>query len=216
MGIFPINASGERKRGCSPEALRASARGIAEACSPKCVDVFEPARIDKDVSIEETMKTLVALQREGFFQHIGLSECAALTLKRASSIAPISTVEVEISPMAWEEETQRVIETSAQVGAIILAYSPIGRGALAGTAWKDTPELLRLHSPRFQEETYHHNQRLTVQLGDMAVKKNVTTAQLSIAWVASLGGFVFHVLSFFSTSADFNHRSPPRSHSRLE
>lgn len=71
MGIFPTSSGSPGERGCSPLQLRASAEGIAKALAPKRVDVFEPGRVDKSIPIEEVMKSLVSLQKEGHFDYVG-------------------------------------------------------------------------------------------------------------------------------------------------
>ena len=71
------------------------------------MDLFEMARVPPNVSIEDAIKTLVELKDEGHFQHIGMSECTAATLRRAHAVHPIATVEIEVSLWSYEEETKR-------------------------------------------------------------------------------------------------------------
>lgn len=71
------------------------------------MDLFESARIPQNVSLEDMMKTLVGLKKEGHFQHIGLSECGASSLRKAHAIHPITTVEIEVNLWSYEEETKK-------------------------------------------------------------------------------------------------------------
>ena len=110
-----------------PENLRRSVDTCISALrGKKKIDVFQPARVDKAYTIEDIVKTLVELKNEGKFDHIGLSECSAATLRRAhavraffvhlrrfvssnpySQVHPIAIVEIEISPTSYEEETKK-------------------------------------------------------------------------------------------------------------
>lgn len=92
----------------SPENLRRSVDAINAALrGTKRLDLFESARVDPKVPIEEAVKTLSALIKEGKFDHIGLSECKAETVKRAHAVHPITAVEIEVSPSSYEEETKK-------------------------------------------------------------------------------------------------------------
>lgn len=172
----------------SADALRRSAEGCARLLHPHRVDVFEFGRIDRNVPLEEALKTLLVLQKEGLFDHIGLSECSAGTLRRASAVAPITTVEIEVSPIAWEEETKKVLSTAAETGSVILAYSPMGRGLITAKNWDDLNPMVRKMFPRFSEENYAHNKHLGEKIAALAEQRALTPAQVSISWVKNLGG----------------------------
>ncbi|ORX35307.1 NADP-dependent oxidoreductase domain-containing protein [Kockovaella imperatae] len=188
MGGFKANAGPPSMQpDSSSEALRLSVEGNAKALSPKRMDVFELGRIDKSVPIEEAMKTLVKLRDEGWFDYIGLSECSAATLERAVTVSPILTVEIEISPMAWEEETRKVLAVAEKPGvnAAILAYSPMGRGAFVGISYEDIPAIVKKMFPRFQEENWANNKKLQDKLKVLAEQCGVPINQLALAWVLS-------------------------------
>nr|VWO98862.1 Serine/threonine-protein phosphatase (EC [Ganoderma boninense] len=151
------------------------------------------ARVDPKVPLEEMMQTLVQLKNEGKFDHIGMSECRAETLRRANEIHRIAAVEIEVSLWSYEEETKNVIATSAELGIPVIAYSPLGRGLLTGTisnpndlAEKD----FRRTFDRFQEETMKHNQAILEEIKVIASKKQISLPQLALAWVASRGPHV--------------------------
>ncbi|KAI0723565.1 aldo/keto reductase [Earliella scabrosa] len=190
------------------EKVRASVeRCVAALRGTKKIDLFQPARLERGVSIEELVGAFVELLKEGKFEHLGLSECKAESLRRAHAVYPISIAEIEISPMSYEEETKKVIATAKELDVAIAAYScvfittysesyqgssalsPLGRGLTTGTI-QTAADLAK--SPfsffsRFKEENWQYNKRLVDALSAMAAKKGCTPAQLSIAWVASLG-----------------------------
>jgi len=168
----------------SVDTINAKLRGT------KRLDVFENGRVDPDRPIEETMKILKKLVQEGKFDHVGISECSAETLRRANAVHPIASVEIEVSPFCYEEEGRKVVATAAELKIPILAYSPQGAGFLTGKirSVDDIPQGdMRRYFDRFQPENFHHNLQLADRLKELAAKKGVTVGQLSIAWVVSLG-----------------------------
>ncbi|EMD38423.1 hypothetical protein CERSUDRAFT_113579 [Gelatoporia subvermispora B] len=178
----------------SPENLRASVDNINAALrGTKKLDLFQCARVDQNHPIEETIKILSELIKEGKFDHIGMSECSAATLRRGHSVYPITIVEIEVSPWSYEEETKKVIAAAKELDISVAAYSPLGRGFLTGTikSLDDLPEDdMRRRFSRFQPENFKHNLQLVDALKAIAERKNITPAQLCIAWVSNLGPHV--------------------------
>ncbi|KIK58186.1 hypothetical protein GYMLUDRAFT_45391 [Collybiopsis luxurians FD-317 M1] len=175
----------------SMECLRASVDNIQNVLGPhKKLDLFVPARIDRNTPLETIMNNLVTLVKEGKFSHIGLSECNANTLREANAIFPVSAVEIEVSPWSYDHNQKAVISTARELDITVVAYSPLGRGYLTGQikSTSDLPEGdIRSHFTRFKEENFKSNWAIVEGLKSVAEKKGVTTAQVSIAWVASLG-----------------------------
>ncbi|KAG8939269.1 hypothetical protein FRC04_006733 [Tulasnella sp. 424] len=181
---------------CSPENLRRSVDAINEALAgTKRMDLFECARVDQKIPIEEVMETLKELVKEGKFDYIGVCEISAETLKRAAKVADIAAVEIEVSPWSYEEETKKVIATAAELHIAVVAYCPLGRGFLTGQLKKeDLPEGdMRIPYARFQDEAIAHNQKIVDALSSIAQKKGITTAQLSLAWVSALGPHIIPI-----------------------
>ncbi|KAJ7714574.1 aldo/keto reductase [Mycena maculata] len=142
----------------SAENIRASVENSQRALgSIKKIDLFQPGRIDRRVPVEDMMQTLAALVKEGKISHIGLSECNADTLRKANAVHPVTAVEIEVSPFSYEENQKKVIATAAELGISVIAYSPLGRGVLAG------------------------------KIKSSADMEGITVAQLCIAWVAAQG-----------------------------
>ncbi|OJT14575.1 Pyridoxal reductase [Trametes pubescens] len=178
----------------SPENLRRSVDRInAVLRGTKRLDLFESARVDPNIPLEDAIKTIAQLKSEGKFDHIGMSECKAETLRRANAVHPIASVEIEVSLWSYEEETKKVIATAEELGISVIAYSPLGRGLLTGSI-KTLDDLpagdTRRHFTRFEEENFKHNMAIVEGIKAIAEKKGVTPAQLSIAWVAALGPHV--------------------------
>ncbi|KAG8933183.1 hypothetical protein FRC02_012328 [Tulasnella sp. 418] len=177
----------------SEENLRRSVDTIIQSLGKnKKLDLFQCARVDPNVSIEKTIEILAKLKEEGKFTYIGVSEVAAKTLERANSVHPITAVEIEISPWAYEEETKKVISTAEKLGVTVIGYAPLGRGFLTGQLKREEMPAndMRLRFEKFKEDSWAQNQKLVDALSAIAAKKGVTTAQLSIAWVSHLGSGV--------------------------
>ena len=171
----------------APTGFAYPPRGALSCSTPTACTVFELGRIDRNVPLEDALKTLLVLQKEGLFDHIGLSECSAATLRRASTVAPITTVEIEVSPIAWEDETKKVLSTAAETCLVILAYSPMGRGLITAKKYDDLNPMVRKMFPRFSEENYAHNKHLAKKITAIAEKGGLTPAQVSVSWVKNLG-----------------------------
>lgn len=135
---------------------------------------------------------MVELKNQGKIRYLGLSECSAATLRRACAVHPIAAAQMEYSPFALEIESEQTkfLETARELGVKVVAYSPLGRGFLTGTITKreDIDEGdNRAKHPRFSEENFGANLKLTETLAEMAKKKGCTPGQLSIAWLLAQG-----------------------------
>ncbi|KAJ7722872.1 aldo/keto reductase [Mycena maculata] len=194
-----LSVGGMRLRGgaapdSSLEYLRESVSNIQKALGPhKKMDLYEPARIDRSIPIEQAMENLVVLSKEGHFGHIGLSECSADTLRRAHAVYPVTAAEIEVSVWSYEAEQKKVIAAAGELGISVLAYSPLGKGFLTGnfSSPADVPAGdYRTRFTRFKEANMAQNMSLVSAISSLAAKKGVTAAQLLIAWVAALGEHV--------------------------
>lgn len=176
----------------SPENLRRSVDTVNEKLrGTKRIDLFQSARVDPKVPIEESIKALVELKNEGKIDHIGMSECCAKTLRHGNMIHPISVVEIEISPWFYEEETRKVIAMAKELGITVAGYSPLGKGLLTGHIKRpEDVDDFRRNLPCFQAEAITRNFAIVDRLCKIAEKKHITPAQLSLAWVSALGDHV--------------------------
>ena len=155
------------------------------------IDVFAPARIDEKVPIEDTMRALAKYVEAGKIGGIGLSECNATTIRRAHSIHPLASVEVELSLFSTDILHNGVAATCAELGIPIIAYSPLSRGWLTGQLrhYEDLPEGdSRRMFPRFQPEVFDQNLKLVEEVEKLSKAKGVTMPQTAIAWVRAQSG----------------------------
>jgi aryl-alcohol dehydrogenase-like predicted oxidoreductase len=151
------------------------------------VDLYQPARIDPAVPIEDTIGAIAEMVQAGYVRHIGLSEAGAAALRRAQAVHPIAALQIEYSLMSRGVEKE-ILPALRELGIALVAYGVLSRGliadhALAGSAVGE----IRSRMPRFQGENLARNRALVGALQQIAREKNCTTAQLAIAWVASRG-----------------------------
>ncbi|TDL26314.1 aldo/keto reductase [Rickenella mellea] len=181
----------------SPENIRQSVDAVLAALrGTKKLDLFECARVDPNFPVEKVIGTLSELVKEGKFDYIGMSECSAESLRKGYKVHPIAAVEIEVSPFSYEEETRNVIVTAQELGVAVVAYSPLGRGVLTGQikSAKDFEEGdFRRNLTRYKDENLKHNLTIVDALKAIAERHKVTPAQLSIAWVSSLGKHVIPI-----------------------
>jgi aryl-alcohol dehydrogenase-like predicted oxidoreductase len=174
---------------CSAEQVRRSIEGSLERLGTDYVDLYYPHRVDPKVPIEETVGAMAELVREGKVRHIGLSEAAPETIRRANAVHPITAVQTEYSLWSREPEAE-ILPTCRELGIGFVPYSPLGRGFLAGRF--TSPEQLaeddfRRTGPRFTGENLEENIALAAKVKEIATEKGVTPAQLAIAWVLARG-----------------------------
>lgn len=151
------------------------------------IDVYQPARIDPQVPIEETAGAISDLIREGKVRYFGLSEANTDQIVRAHKVHPVSFFEIEYSlaTRVIEDEIQPLLRS---LGIVTVAYGALSRGLLSGEITKTPQEGdFRSHSPRFQDENLQHNLTLVEKLQALALSKGISTAQLALAWVSNQG-----------------------------
>ncbi len=153
------------------------------------IDLYQPARLDPNVPIEETVGTIADLVKAGYVRHIGLSEMGAATLRRAHAVHPITALQMEYSLMSRSIEAE-ILPMLAELGIGLTAYGVLGRGLISSTSPSVdslAPNDFRGHSPRFQGENLARNRELVDQLAVVAADLGATVAQVAIAWVLSRG-----------------------------
>lgn len=170
-----------------PETIRASCEASLARLGTDYIDLFYLHRIDRSVPIEESTGALADLVKAGKIRHAGLSECSEQTLRRACKVLPVAAVQSEYSIWSREPE-QGVLAACEQLGVTFVAYSPMGRGFLAGNfaSAGDLPDGdHRRSNPRFQEAAAAHNAQLVAQIRAIAAELGASAAQVAIAWVLS-------------------------------
>jgi aryl-alcohol dehydrogenase-like predicted oxidoreductase len=174
----------------TPENVRRSIEGSLKRLGTDHVDLYYQHRIDPNTPIEETVGALAELVQEGKVRHIGLSEAAPETIRKAHAVHPITAVQSEYSLWSRDIEAE-VLPTLRELGIGLVAYSPIGRGFLAGRFSDPERELdegdFRRSNPRFVGENLERNQRLAAKIRELAEEKGITSGQLALAWVLAQG-----------------------------
>lgn len=153
------------------------------------IDLYYLHRVDPDVPIEETVGAMGRLVEQGKVRFIGLSEAAPETIRRGHAEHPITALQTEYSLWSRFPE-EEILLTVRELGIGFVAYSPLGRGFLTGRfeSPEDIPEGdWRRNNPRFQGENFYKNLELVEEVKALAAEKEVTPAQLAIAWVLSQG-----------------------------
>jgi aryl-alcohol dehydrogenase-like predicted oxidoreductase len=176
----------------SADHVRSSIEGSLSRLGTDYVDLYYQHRVDPNVPIEETVGAMAELVAEGKVRHIGLSEAARETIRRANAVHPITAVQTEYSLWTRDPEAE-VLPTCRELGIGFVPYSPLGRGFLAGrfTSPDDLDEDdFRRHGPRFTGTNLEANLRLAAKVKEVAAKKGVTAAQLAIAWVLAQGEYL--------------------------
>ena len=173
----------------SAEWVRASIDGSLQRLGTDYVDLYYQHRVDPNVPIEETVGAMAELVEAGKVRHLGLSEAAPDTIRRAHAVHPITAVQTEYSLWTRDPEAE-ILPTCRELGIGFVPYSPLGRGFLSGR-FKSPDELddgdFRRHGPRFTGENLEANQRLAAKVEEIANAKGITSAQLAIAWILAQG-----------------------------
>jgi aryl-alcohol dehydrogenase-like predicted oxidoreductase len=176
--------------------IRGDADYVRQACDASLerlgvdhIDLYYQHRVDKDTDIEETVGAMAELVEAGKVRHIGLSEASPETIRRAHAVHPVTALQTEYSLWTRDAEDE-IFPTVRELGIGFVAYSPLGRGFLSGriTSPEDLdPDDFRRRNPRFQGENFDRNLELVDRVREIAEEKDVTPAQLALAWVLRQG-----------------------------
>jgi aryl-alcohol dehydrogenase-like predicted oxidoreductase len=152
------------------------------------IDTYRLARLDPNVPIEDTIGAIADMVKAGYVRHIGLSEVGADTIRRAASVHAISDLQIEYSLISRGIEAT-ILPTLRELGIGVTAYGVLSRGLISGHWTKGASGAgdFRTYSPRFQDGNVEANLALVEALRAVAVARDVTVAQIAIAWVAAQG-----------------------------
>jgi aryl-alcohol dehydrogenase-like predicted oxidoreductase len=172
-----------------PEYVRESCEGSLRRLGTDHIDLYYQHRVDPATPIEETVGAMAELVKQGKVKYLGLSEAGVETLRRASAVHPISALQTEYS--LWSRDPEDgILAACRALGIGFVAYSPLGRGFLAGQIkrFEDlAADDYRRHSPRFQGENFAKNLELVKRVESLAREKGCTASQLALAWVLAQG-----------------------------
>jgi aryl-alcohol dehydrogenase-like predicted oxidoreductase len=176
--------------------IRGDAEYVRQACDASLerlgvdhIDLYYQHRVDPNTPIEETVGAMAELVEAGKVRHLGLSEAAPQTIRRAHAVHPITALQTEYSLWSRDPEDE-VLPTVRELGIGFVAYSPLGRGFLSGRIRLVDdldPDDFRRNHPRFRGENFERNLELVARVHEIAGEKGVSSAQLALAWVLHQG-----------------------------
>lgn len=176
---------GEPRIDGSPAHARRSIDASLARLGVDHVDLWYLHRIDPAVPIEETVGAMAEAVAAGKVRHLGLSEASAATIRRAHAVHPIAAVQSEYALWTRDVEAE-VLPTLEQLGIALVAFSPLGRGLLAGGISRETEFAdsdLRRKLPRFEREQLERNLELAVRVRQIATVRHAEPAQIALAWL---------------------------------
>jgi aryl-alcohol dehydrogenase-like predicted oxidoreductase len=182
------DARGNRS-GSTPEYLTQNCEQSLKRLGTDCIDIFCMSRVDPEIPVEESVGAMARLVDQGKVRYVGLSEASANSIRRARKVYPIVSLQMEYSLWSRDPEGGN-IQACREFGMGFMAYSPLGRGFFAG-AVHNAEEMSegdgRINHPRFQAANLSRNLELLSQYEAIAREKNVTPAQLALAWLMAQG-----------------------------
>jgi aryl-alcohol dehydrogenase-like predicted oxidoreductase len=185
-----------------PEYVQSACDASLERLGVDVIDLYYQHRVDTSVPIEETVGAMAALVRAGKVRFLGLSEAAPATIRRAHAVHPITALQTEFSLWTRDPE-QEILPAVRELGIGFVAYSPLGRGFLSAEI--RSREFFeegdfRSYNPRFQEGNLERNLELVDQVARIAAEREVTPAQLALAWVLAQGDDIVPIPGTTKTS----------------
>jgi aryl-alcohol dehydrogenase-like predicted oxidoreductase len=152
------------------------------------IDIYRPSRLDPSVPIEETIGAVADMVKAGYVRYIGLSEVSAETIRKAHAVHPICDLQIEYSLISRGIE-RHILPALRELGIGVTAYGVLSRGLISGhwSKSRDVGHDFRATAPRFQGENVERNLQLVDRLRGIAERKNVTVAQMAVAWVLAQG-----------------------------
>ena len=183
--------TGERRVDGSPENAKRALEQSLRFLKTDHVDLWYLHRRDFSRPIEETVGAMAEAVKEGKVRNIGLSEVTAETLRAAHKVHPIAALQSEFSIFTRFIETDGILDAAKALGTTLVAYSPLGRGMLAGWSktWKaDGFDFRVAMAPRFKGEALESNLALVEEIAQVASDLNATAGQVALAWVLQRAG----------------------------
>jgi aryl-alcohol dehydrogenase-like predicted oxidoreductase len=156
------------------------------------IDIYRPARLDPAVPIQETVGAISDLIKAGYVRYVGLSEVGPETIRKAHSVCHVTDLQIEYSLISRGPESE-IFPVLEELGIGVTAYGVLSRGLLSGSKPSGQGDF-RAYMPRFKGENFVQNQRLIEALGRVAAEKNVSAAQLAIAWALAKGKRIIPVM----------------------
>jgi aryl-alcohol dehydrogenase-like predicted oxidoreductase len=188
FGLVDHRQGGVRNVNSRPENIRTAIEGSLQRLQTDHVDLYYQHRVDPGTPIEETIGAVKELVEEGKVRHIGLSEAAPETIRRAHAVHPIAALQTEYSLWTRDPEAE-ILPLTRELGIGFVPYSPLGRGFLTGRLSLDQldPDDFRVANPRFARENFERNRRIVGEVEAVAREVDATPAQVALAWLLAQG-----------------------------
>lgn len=189
FGMVSHAGGGPGKLDSSPANIRTAIEGSLQRLGTDRIDLYYQHRVDPKTPVEDTVGALAELVTEGKIRHIGLSEAAPDTIRRAHAVHPITALQSEYS--LWTRDPEpKVLPVLRELGIGLVAYSPLGRGFLTGEI-RSTDDFAdddsRKTNPRFTGDNFQRNLRAVDEVKAIATEVGATPAQVALAWVLAQG-----------------------------
>jgi aryl-alcohol dehydrogenase-like predicted oxidoreductase len=171
-----------------PEYLRTTIEGSLKRLKVDTIDLYYAHRIDPNVPVEEMVGAMAELVKQGKVRYLGLSEASASSIRKAHKVHPITALQSEYSIITRDLEKE-ILPTVRELGITLVPYSPLARGIITNTLQKDELPAtdFRRNLPRFDDKHWDNNRQLAIRFAAFATEKNITPAQLALAWVLAQG-----------------------------
>lgn len=173
----------------SPAYLKTAVEKSLKRLKIDTIDLYYAHRIDPNVPVEDMVGAMADLVKEGKVRYLGLSEASPQSIRKAHAVHPIAALQSEYSLLTRDPEGE-ILDTLRELDIAFIPYSPLARGLVTATVTDNNnlaADDYRRTLPRFDEEHWRNNQRLVEEFAELAQQKNVTPAQLALAWVLAQG-----------------------------
>ena len=181
-------ASGATYFDGSPAWIKVAVEQSLKRLKIDTIDLYYAHRVDPNVPVEETVGAMAELVKEGKVRYLGLSEASPASIRKAHAVHPIAALQSEYSLLTKDVEGE-IMDTVRELGISLVPYSPLARGLVTNTVGVEelADNDYRKTLPRYKGENYKNNQSLAREFAGIAAEKNVTPAQLALAWVLAQG-----------------------------
>jgi aryl-alcohol dehydrogenase-like predicted oxidoreductase len=188
------SGSGETYIDGSPTYIKQAVESSLRRLKIETIDLYYAHRVDPTTPIEETVGAMADLVKEGKVRYLGLSECSPETLRKAYAVHPIAALQNEYSLLTRDIEKE-MLPLTKELGVTLVAFSPLSRGLVTNTLNVGSLEEddFRKHLPRYGADYWENNQKLASEFAGLATEKNITPAQLALAWVLAQGDHIIPI-----------------------
>jgi aryl-alcohol dehydrogenase-like predicted oxidoreductase len=189
FGLVSHSGGGPGVTDSSPASVRVAVEGSLARLGTDHIDLYYQHRVDPNTPIEETVGALAELVSQGKVRHIGLSEAAPDTIRRAHAVHPLAALQTEYSLWTRDPEAE-LLPLLRELGIGFVPYSPLGHGFLTGqirTADDIPDDDWRKSNPRFTGENFQRNLRIVDEVQAIATEAGATPAQIALAWLLAQG-----------------------------